>query len=118
MDPVYLHQTRVRLPTGAVRAFADLPELLAAWEELPSAGELRTHFHIPLSVAGWGDFTSTRALLTPAFFAWLATGVCPHVELETYTFAVLPEPLRREGVVASLAAEYQWFLSQFRMVPE
>ena len=116
-DPVYLHQTRVRLPDGTIRRFADLPERaeIAALAETLPPGELRTHFHVPL---GWdGDSTvgTTREELTPEFFRLLATGeVTPHIELETYTFSVLPDAWRARSVEESLAAEYEWFLSQWR----
>ena len=116
-DPVYLHQTRVRLPDGTMRRFADLPERaeLAALAETPPPGELRTHFHVPLGWGGDGTVGTTRGELTPEFFRLLASGAAtPHVELETYTFSVLPEAWRARSVEESLAAEYAWFLAQWR----
>lgn len=117
-EPVYLHQTAWRQPGGRVIRFPDLPEALAGLETAALApsgaqGEVRTHFHIPLSLACWEALGSTRAELTPEFFGLLRRGVCPQVELETYTFSVLPEELRARGVVASLADEFRWFLSQW-----
>lgn len=113
-EPVYLHQTRIRPATGPVRRFSDLAPALAAARAPALAGcELRTHFHIPLGLDGFNGIGSSRRELDAAFFARLRGGLCPHVELETYSFAVLPEPLRAKGVTASLAAEYAWFLGHF-----
>ncbi|MFA4945038.1 MAG: metabolite traffic protein EboE [Lentisphaeria bacterium] len=110
-EPVYLHQTRLRLTDGSVAAFPDLAPALAA----ARAGgwrELRTHFHIPLGLESWGALGSTRAELDAAFFQLLAAGAAPQVELETYSFQALPAELRHEGVEASLAAEFRWFLER------
>ena len=113
-DSVYLHQCAVRTADGAVRRFQDLAQALQAAESLPGECEVRTHAHIPLSVSGWQDLGSTRTALDDRFFRLLAQGLTPHVEVETYTFDVLPEPLRERGVVASVASELNWFLDSYR----
>jgi hypothetical protein len=38
--------------------------------------------------------------------------LCSHLEMETYTWAVLPEPLRSLDVVDQIVAEYDWTLRQ------
>lgn len=114
VDPVYLHQTRLRRRDGRLAAFPDLPEALAHLDDgrdAAAVAELRTHFHVPLGLDSWGAMTSTRSLLDAPFFRLLRQGVTPHVELETYTFSVLPPELRTQGVVASLAGEFAWFLN-------
>ena len=94
VDACYLHQTAIRCPDGHVLRYPDLPAALAAARTLPPAVELRTHFHIPLGIAGWEEMGSTRAELTPQFWSTaLAAGVT-QFEAETYTFAVLPPALR------------------------
>ena len=37
-------------------------------------------------------------------------GLCQHIELETYTWEVLPPELKNRDVVDQLVAEYQWTL--------
>ena len=69
--------------------------------------ELRTHFHVPLFYAGDGVLNSTHSDLTPAFFAHADAQSCP-LEIETYTFNVLPPALRPAGVVDSLVQEAEW----------
>ena len=38
--------------------------------------------------------------------------LCPHIEMETYTWEVLPEALKQREVVEQLVAEYEWTLAQ------
>jgi hypothetical protein len=40
-----------------------------------------------------------------------------HLEIETYTFDVLPEDLQAAGVVHSIASEYRWFIEQMQLNP-
>jgi len=112
-EPVYLHQTRVRHADGRFTAYPDLPEAISAVRRHGSNGEIRTHFHIPLTIAGWDGMVSTREQLGRAFFALLREGSTPHIELETYTFSVLPAELRGRGVIASLVSEFRWFLEMW-----
>jgi hypothetical protein len=38
--------------------------------------------------------------------------LCPHLEMETYTWEVLPDELKKRDVVDQLAAEYDWTLAE------
>jgi hypothetical protein len=38
--------------------------------------------------------------------------LCSHLEMETYTWEVLPPELKSRSVVEQLAAEYEWLLPQ------
>ncbi len=103
-DDVYFHQTRV-LSGGAVARYADLPDAL----EAAPAGEWRVHFHVPLDFEGGGGLQSTSSLLEGGFLeAVLTPG--RHVEIETYTFGVMPGP--RRNVVDSIAAEFDWLMAR------
>jgi hypothetical protein len=108
IDPCYLHQSCLTEADGTRRRFLDLPEAIEAASALAGQGELRTHFHIPLCVADGPGFRSTRADLDAGFWRRVATGYAPHVEVETYTFAVLPPELRRMPVEENIAAELAW----------
>jgi sugar phosphate isomerase/epimerase len=108
-EPVYFHQTLLRPPEGAIAAWTDLPDALAD-PRARAGGELRVHFHVPLFWEGAGALRSTSATLTRPFFERLASGACPHLEIETYTFDVLPPALRGVGVAESIAREYEWVL--------
>ncbi|MBL7116006.1 MAG: metabolite traffic protein EboE [Kiritimatiellae bacterium] len=109
-DSVYLHQTRVRKRTGEVRRFDDLPQALEVDDLTRDAeSEWRVHCHVPLYWQGEGDVGSTVDVMTPEFFVAVQQSGCKHLELETYTFDVLPESLKSRGIVASVVDEYEWF---------
>lgn len=102
-EPVYLHQTRVRNARGRIAYYRDLPDALAA----APAGELRTHFHVPLSWEGDGTLGTTRNDLSDTFFAAVCAKAYP-LEIETYTFDVLPPELKSGSVAEQIIRETQW----------
>ncbi|MDZ4198581.1 MAG: hypothetical protein U1E27_04755, partial [Kiritimatiellia bacterium] len=94
-----------------VRRWPDLPRRKKDYQE--SEGEQwRVHAHVPLGWAGAPGLGTTRDFLTPEFFRKLALGGCPHAEIETYTYSVLPASLRGEDVTRSIAAEFDWVLDR------
>ena len=109
-DEVYLHQVIARGPAG-VRRFRDLPDALAA---PPAEGEeWRIHFHIPLHAGPGPWFHPTTSHLLGVLDALAADrSLCAHLEMETYTWAVLPEPLRSRSPADQIAAEYGWTLAR------
>jgi sugar phosphate isomerase/epimerase len=111
-EGTYLHQVKARTTSGEKLAWLDLPEAL---EELPSMGdveEARVHFHVPLFFQGTGALQSTSDALTPEFFHLLREGVCSHLEIETYTFDVLPPEVHPGDIVKSVAREYSGVISK------
>ena len=114
-DPVYLHQVKVRTADGAVLSYADLSEALERRAEACSPDEeWRVHFHVPLFLSAYGALESTRSLYTPELARMLTDGVSEHLEIETYTFDVLPEGLREPDVAESIAREFEWVLSYLK----
>jgi hypothetical protein len=103
-DEVYLHQTVVRGATGLQR-FLDLPEALAA----APAGTWRVHFHVPLHRERLGAFRSTQAELARLLALELPTA---HLEVETYTWDVLPAEHREASVEAEIARELAWVVER------
>ncbi|MGH2707320.1 MAG: metabolite traffic protein EboE, partial [Actinomycetota bacterium] len=103
----FLHQVRERTAAGTQGA-DDLDRALDG--ELPAHGEWRVHFHIPVH---HGGARSTRPELIEAL-AVLLRGPRPvtrHLEVETYTWSVLPadrRPAGEDGLVAGLVAELTW----------
>lgn len=99
-EPRFLHQTRSR--SGA--KFDDLPEALAS----NASGPWRTHFHVPLHASPLAPLTSTTDFLRMGLAALMEGPVCDHLEVETYTWAILPEiarPVDDAGLVKGIAAE-------------
>jgi len=116
-EPVYLHQVKAKTDDGRVLGWTDLPDGLAGVAELKQAGEaieaVRCHFHVPLFWAGNpGGLGTTRDCLTPGFFKKLQKATT-HMEIETYTFDVMPPELQKPDVVSSIVPEFQWVLAQF-----
>ena len=113
-DEVYLHQVRLRATDGTIRSWPDLPAALARPERRRRAGdeEWRVHFHVPLFLERFGELQSTRDLFTDEFVAAVRAGATEHLEIETYTFDVLPDELRAAGLTESIAREYEWVLQR------
>jgi sugar phosphate isomerase/epimerase len=107
IDPVYLHQTKIRKPRGALLSLPDLTRETLEAARGHAGCELRTHFHVPLFYAGDEVLGTTHDDLSPAFFAHAEKGGYP-LEIETYTFDVLPAAIRPPSVVESLVKETRW----------
>ena len=112
VEPVYLHQVKARGASGTRMSWSDLPVALQQAPAIPEIEELRVHFHVPLFFEQAGPLGSTSPTLTPEFFHALRRGVCSHLEIETYTFDVLPPEVHRGDVVKSIAREYAWVLGR------
>lgn len=110
-DGVYLHQVVERGP-GGLRRWADLPEALAQAARDHGAREWHVHFHVPLFRERLGRFSSTQASLRELLAEVRAAPVAPHLEVETYTWEVLPDEYRREDIVTAVARELGWVLEQ------
>jgi sugar phosphate isomerase/epimerase len=110
-DPVYLHQVVVRRPDG-LRRYLDLGPALAEARPGTDDQEWRIHFHVPLFQERLGLFHNTGDFLERLLPAAIAEGRCPHFEVETYTWDVLPEEHRRLPVVEAIARELTWTLER------
>jgi hypothetical protein len=107
-EPCYLHQVSVRHPDGTLHRFRDLPEAIAEHGRMLDA-EWRCHFHVPIFSPGTADFGTTRSFLE-RMLPLLPSE--PLLEVETYTFDVLPPELRLESVTDSVIREIQWLRTQ------
>ena len=110
VEPVYLHQVKLEKADGSLESWEDLPAALEDLRGQDDSRRIRVHFHVPLFWAGSGKLGTTAGNLTPEFFALLEEGQCPHLEIETYTFNVLPPELKEQDVVASIVKEHEWVL--------
>jgi sugar phosphate isomerase/epimerase len=110
-DPVYLHQVRERSRQGVMRGFHDLSQALESLGGGRRPQEWRVHFHVPLFARHYGSLTSTSADTRASVEHCLAHGLSDHLEIETYTWAVLPPELQRD-LVSSIAGEFDWVLNR------
>lgn len=106
VESVYLHQT-VAHRGGFLRRFADLDQALAS-----DAGgcEWRVHFHVPLFTGEYEHFTSTQDYVRTVIEAAQSGSITSHLEIETYTWDVLPAALKID-LADSIRREYEWVLS-------
>ncbi len=111
-DDVYLHQVIARNDDGTLRRYKDLP---LALEQHDPAAEWRIHFHVPLYAELSAPLSTTINHAT-GMLDWLAAnpGACSHLEMETYTWDVLPSRLRSPTLVGQLTREYEWVLARLR----
>ncbi len=115
-EDIYLHQTVVRLADGSLKRFIDLgPALDWAAKGDDVGEEWRVHYHIPLHHDPREGLLSTADQLKAAL-DWLGEkpSRCSHLEMETYTWEVLPASLRQGEVVDQLVNEYAWCLDALR----
>jgi hypothetical protein len=106
-DPVYLHQVVQRGPDGLAR-FKDLPEAFASLQGVSGPREWRVHFHVPVFLDRLSPFGSTQDFVREVLAMHRTRPVSTHLEVETYTWEVLPEPYRGADVNESIAREMAW----------
>ncbi|MDI1313883.1 metabolite traffic protein EboE [Prosthecobacter sp.] len=117
-EPVYFHQVIASYGKDEpLRRFKDLPDALQFAQTNPTSlgEEWRVHFHIPIHAQPGGGFDSTRDHLIDTM-GWLSRNPtkCQHIEMETYTWEVLPQEMRSGDVVDQLVKEYEWTLGEMR----
>lgn len=128
-DDRWLHQVIGRAPDGAPLRSPDLPLALAD-ERALAASEWRVHYHVPLHtdrLDEGGRLRTTRPDLQRLLAALCADGPdgttstrgaddALHLEIETYSFFMIPAALRRawgaETLPDCLEREYDWVLKQ------
>jgi len=106
-DAVYLHQVVVQQADGLQRHL-DLPQAMAAFQAGEAEGEWRVHCHVPVFLADAGSISTTQAQLLQTLAACKAEGYSSHLEVETYTWDVLPAELKTDGKAQAIARELQF----------
>jgi hypothetical protein len=103
-----------RAGDGRLTRFSDLHLALDETSAAATAEEWRVHFHVPLHWQPAGHLGTTQAHLLGLMDAAAADAkLCRHFEMETYTWEVMPEPMRQRDVVGQLANEYKWTLARW-----
>ncbi|HVV99541.1 MAG TPA: metabolite traffic protein EboE [Planctomycetaceae bacterium] len=108
VEPRYLHQTIGRTSSGSLVRSVDLSQALTAHSppEYLEAQAWRVHFHVPVNAERLGPLGTTRAQIAEALTAVAALEYATHLEVETYTWEVLPEaPTKSPDLVAGLSRE-------------
>ncbi|HET8790835.1 MAG TPA: metabolite traffic protein EboE [Modicisalibacter sp.] len=109
-EPTYLHQVVACGPGGLTR-YADLPDVLARGSRTDGE-EWRIHYHVPIFAQSLGTFETTQPFLRDILALHRAEPISSHLEIETYTWHVLPEALRSGRVEDAIAREMRWVMEQ------
>ena len=113
VEEVYLHQVVVGREGNIVRRHKDLD--IALKEEIEKqyepGDEWRIHFHVPLHTSPKEPLGDTKNhVLDTLDWLTMNPSACRHLEMETYTWEVLPSELQTLDVVEQVAKEYEWTL--------
>ncbi|MBJ02520.1 MAG: xylose isomerase [Planctomycetes bacterium] len=124
----FLHQVTGRARDDSLLRATDLPQLAGLLSDVgdPEAAawlacdEWRCHFHVPVDLENVGELGTTRrgadellCALLEAPEAWSTEEL--HLEIETYTWSVLPGEARGPGdLVDGLEREYEHVMAQLR----
>ena len=104
-EPTYLHQVTQSTKNG-IKTYPDLPQVLSA---KPDFDELRAHFHVPVFIDSFDKLHSTQDHILNVISYIEKNHVTNHLEVETYTWDVLPQELKFE-ISDSISREIQWVI--------
>jgi hypothetical protein len=109
---IYLSQTCQR-KDGKTQWFLNLEDAFEDWQKNPGPREWRTHFHVPVFLTELGHgFGTTRFGLEQALAVHKKTPLSTHLEIETYTWDVLPDHLKTGDIVEYVTRELEWVKGQ------
>ena len=108
-EPTYLHQVTEKID-GKVKTYNDLPIVL---KHKATFKELRAHFHVPIFLERFGALHSTQDHIVKVVEYLKAYPVSEHLEIETYTWDVLPIALKK-NLTESIVREMDWFIDTLK----
>ena len=113
-DSVYLTQT-IEMKDGKLNRFLNLEDAIAAFDKDPGGErEWRIHFHVPVFLETLGEhFRTTRFAIAEALAFHRKNPLSAQLEIETYTWDVLPAHLKTGDIVDYVTLELEWVKSQF-----
>ena len=111
-DTVYLSQTMERRGDGPIRRFLNLRDAMTCWEPGDEPTEWRTHFHVPVFLDDLAGLGTTQFAIVEALAKHRAAPVSDQVEIETYTWDVLPAQFKTGDIVEYLERELDWVRGQ------
>lgn len=117
-DSVYLTQT-IERRDGKLTRFLNLEDAFAAYEADPGGErEWRIHFHVPVFLEDLGEhFKTTRFAIEEALAFHKRNPLSAQLEIETYTWDVLPDHLKTGDIVDYVVMELEWVRGQLEQSP-
>jgi hypothetical protein len=110
-ETIYLTQT-VEQRNGTTTRYLNMEDAFAAWERDPGPREWRIHFHVPIFLERLGELETTRASTAAALRMHRDAALSRHVEIETYTWDVLPDEFKTGDIVEYVSREIEWARSE------
>jgi hypothetical protein len=108
---IYLSQT-CQKKDGKTTWFLNLEDAFEDWYKNPGPRDWRTHFHVPVFLNDLGAFGTTRFALEEALAFHKKHPLSAHLEIETYTWDVLPDHLKTGDIVEYVCREMDWVKGQ------
>jgi sugar phosphate isomerase/epimerase len=108
---IYLTQT-IEKRDGKLTKYLNLEDAFAAWEKNPGPREWRTHIHVPVFLDDLGQFRTTRFAIADALKFHKKKPLSRHLEVETYTWDMLPDSLKTGDIVEYVCRELDWVRGQ------
>jgi hypothetical protein len=108
-ETIYLTQTLERRDgAGEITSFLNVQDAIAAWRADPGPREWRVHIHVPVFLDDLGPFGTTRSAIAAALAVHKATPLSRQLEIETYTWDMLPDDLKTGDIVEYVCRELEW----------
>jgi hypothetical protein len=108
---IYLTQT-IEKRDGKLTKYLNVDDAFAAFEKDPGPREWRTHIHVPVFLDDLGEFRTTRFAIADALKFHKQKPLSRHLEVETYTWDMLPDHLKTGDIVEYVCRELDWVREQ------
>jgi sugar phosphate isomerase/epimerase len=108
---IYLTQT-IEKKDGKFTKYLNLEDAFAAWDKNPGPREWRTHIHVPVFLEDLGQFRTTRFAIADALKFQKQKPLSRQLEIETYTWDMLPDNLKTGDIVEYVCRELEWVRGQ------
>lgn len=106
-DDVYLHQIVERIGKKLNR-YDDIKDAVANYKDDTSIREWRIHFHVPIFRDTLSVFQTSQSFLQVILAEHLKSPLTQHLEIETYTWSVLPKQYQDQNVTDLITKEFIW----------
>lgn len=110
----YLHQMKIKSYNSLKQEMKHFPDINeAVLSVLTGNGEARVHFHVPIykdEISTILKTTQQSIIDTIDFFK--NSSLCPHLEIETYTWSVFDAKAINQSLNDSLVLELEWLENQ------
>lgn len=109
-ESTYLHQVVALKKDNSLIRYRDLPVALKDIQN-ENVKEWRSHFHVPVFLKDFGLLYSTQNDILEVIKIHNLQSVTNHIEVETYTWEVLPAELK-VSIKEPIVRELEWVIKQ------